>query len=103
MLLINIGILISKGQSSVSSNQPLLSFYWSNEPRLKEILRRTSSHEECRKHLKSVNEINVKDSEQMSRLCLYQEQEMAEKAHFKMNREAFRLTLKSFSSSLKRS
>ena len=84
--------LISK-VASVSSNQPLLSFYWSNEPRLKEILRRTSSHEECRKHLKSVNEINVKDSEQMSRLCLYQEQEMAEKAHFKMNREAFRVTL----------
>ena len=43
--------------------------------------------------MKSVNEINVKDSEQMSRLCLYQEQEMAEKAHFKMNREAFRVTL----------
>lgn len=58
-------------------------FLWSNEPRLKEMLRRTSSHEDCRKHL----EISGQDEEEMSRLCLFQEQELAEKAHFNMIRK----------------
>lgn len=58
--------------------------YWSNEPHLKEILRRTPSHEECREFLKGIREINVKDDKDMSRLCLYQEQELAEKAKFEM-------------------
>ena len=67
-------------------------FLWSNEPRLKEILRRTSSHEDCRKHL----EINVKEGEEISRLCLFQEQELAEKAHFSMFRKYFQQTINNF-------
>ena len=60
-------------------------FLWSNEPRLKEMLRRTSSHEDCSKHL----DISLGEGQEMSRLCLLQEQELAEKAHFKMMRNYF--------------
>ena len=65
-------------------------FLWSNEPRLKEILRRTSTHKDCRKHL----EIDLEEGEEISRLCLFQEQELAEKARFNMLRKYFQQTIK---------
>ena len=75
-----------KAQNLTLVKHPQLRYYWSNEPRLKEILRRTSSHSDCREHLKKIEDIHVADDEDMNRLCLYQEQELTKQAHFTMNR-----------------
>ena len=61
-------------------------FYWSNEPRLKEIRRRSASHAECSVYYNR-SEHGLQgwwDTEKsMSKLCIYQERELEWKAHYR--------------------
>ena len=59
-------------------------FYWSNDPSLKEIRRMSAGHEECRQYYNISRGLARFDSEkQMTKLCIYQEQEIDVKAHYR--------------------
>ena len=59
-------------------------FYWSNEPRLKEIRRMSAGHKECSIYYNVTNRLVMYESEKfMSKLCIYQERELDVKAHFR--------------------
>ena len=59
-------------------------FYWSNEPRLKEIRRMSAGHKECSEFYNMTNRLVKYDSEKfMSKLCVYQDRELDVKAYFR--------------------
>ena len=55
---------------------PLDRYHWSNQPHLKEIMRKVSSHKDCREH--------HGEGENVTRMCLYQEQGLDVQASFKL-------------------
>ena len=63
----------------------IFSFYWSNEPRLKEIKRMVKSHDDCRAHYnESLGVSSYIAKQRMTKLCIYQEREIDVGAEYKM-------------------
>jgi len=56
-------------------------YHWSNQPHLKEIMRKISPHKDCREH--------HGEGENVTRLCLYQEQGLDVQASFKLVNDVF--------------